>query len=246
MKSNVFKTMSKILVGLGLGTFIILTFTACGQSQNLSGAFGQNSQNPFKNVSPDVWAHIDTQGSASNLMGTQGFTIDKNTGMLKVSFDLPANPFGGAVSYPIQQIPGASVSIDVNPANGKWQLTFNIPISALVRGIGPVQLTTLPNGDPLPGVPGGEPPRVGARITKGNLDMYVYGNVKYFALYYPTPQLDKYMGYIGNWVFPIKNKDKTKILGYFATVMPKNGFSSGLFISVVFPPELSALLDMIF
>lgn len=232
---------------------LVLVLTGCGQ--NLSGeakkAQGLNngSSNGVIGGNPDLWKGIDTSGQGSAnllLLGTytQSFDIDPVTGMLSVKIDLPGNIFGGSISYPIQEIPGASVAIQLDPVSGKWQLAFNIPLSALVKGVGPVGPKTLPNGDTLPGVPGGEPPKLGVHVTRGKVDMYIYGSVKYFALFVPTPTLNKYL--LLDLNFPIKNKAKTKIVGYFATVSPKRGFDSGLYLSVVFPPELSALLDTIF
>lgn len=244
------KVNSRVLSLIALAT-ISLTLTACGQS--LSGALTHNTNSSNSDSSSgsgngakptDPWTSVDTSGSAENIFGKQSFTIDPVAGMLKVSFDLPVNIFGIGVTIPIPEIPGASVAIEVNASTGKWMLTFNIPLSKLVHGIGIVGPKTLPNGDDLPGVPGGEPPRLASHVVKSNVDLYIYGSVKYFALFVPAAKLNKYM--LLDLVFPIKNKDKTKILGYFATVTPKRGYDGGLFISIVFPPELSALLDQIF
>ncbi|MBK9293059.1 MAG: hypothetical protein IPM57_01195 [Oligoflexia bacterium] len=225
---------------------IVALVAACGQA-DLSGTLSSmkgasNSNNSSSGGVSDPWAGVETSASASNMFGTQGFEIDKNNNLLKLVFDLPVNIFGGSMKVDIKEIPGAYVAIEPNVNSGQWQLSFNIPLQYLVRGINLVGPKTLPNGDELPGVPGGEPPRIAAHIVKNNIDLYLYGSVKYFGLYVPTPKFNPFL----DLTFPIKNKDKTKILGYFATVSAKNGYSGGLFISIVFPPELARVLDDLF
>ncbi|MFI5206172.1 MAG: hypothetical protein ACHQVK_04485 [Candidatus Paceibacterales bacterium] len=240
MKSNAFSRIISIIVG----AMFVLTVGACGQS--LNGQLPANSSNngSSNSIPANLWAGIDTTGSGSNAFSTQSFSINPATNMLTISFTLPSNIFGGSMSVSIPELPGATVSIQPDPVSGAWTLSFNIPLKLLVRGAGLIGPTTLPNGDPLPGVPGGEPPRIAAHITKGNLEMYVYGNVKYFGLFVPTPKLNQYL--LLNLSFPIENKGKTQILGYFSTVAPKGLFDSGMFVSIVFPPALSRLLDQIF
>jgi hypothetical protein len=231
--------------------FMVLSFaavvTACGQA-NLDGTLGSltsistgSSANGSATI-VDKWAGVETAGSTSNAFGSQSFSIDKTKNLLKLGFDLPVNPFGGSMEFNIPEIPGAFVAVEPDPNNGQWELSFNIPLQYLVKGIALTGPTTLPNGSALPGVPGGEPPRIAAHIVKGNLDMFLYGSVKYFGVFVPTPQFNPYL----NLTFPIKNKDKTKILGYFATVAAQGGYSGGFFISIVFPPELAKLLDDLF
>jgi hypothetical protein len=231
-----------------LGSILLasaLTVSACGQSllndTVTKGLTGNTSSSTGGTGKVDPWAGVETSASSSNTFGQQSFTIDTNTNMLKLYFELPVNIFGGSMQVDIPEIPGAFVAIQTN-SSGNWELSFNIPLSYLVKGLTIVGPTTLPNGDALPGVPGGEPPRIAAHIVKNNLNLYLYGSVKYFALYVPTPGFNPYL----DLVFPIKNSDKTKILGYFATVSAKGSFDGGLFMSIVFPPELQRALDNIF
>lgn len=224
---------------------MVALVAACGQADlgsALSGMTGASKSNNSAGGIIDPWAGVETSASSSNMFGTQGFEIDKNNNLLKLVVDLPVNIFGGSMRYDISELPGSFVAIEPNPNSGQWQLSFNVPLQYLVKGVNLVGPKTLPNGDDLPGVPGGEPPRIAGHIVKGKLDLYIYGSVKYFGIYVPTPGFNPFL----DLTFPIKNKDKTKILGYFATVSEKRGFSGGLFISIVFPPELARVLDDLF
>ena len=103
----------------------------------------------------------------------------------------------------------------------------------------------MPNGDPLPAVPGGELPHLAVQNTS-KVNFYAYGNVKYFALFVPTPGLNPFV----NLTFPINNAAGTKTLGYLATVAQKvtgsTTFDGGFYLAMVFPPELAAILDDLF
>ncbi len=225
---------------------IAISTGACGQdlARSLAAAAGQSSggNNGSSAQVTDPYKGIDTQGAASNILGSQSFSIDKVTQTLKLSFNLPVNLGGGSMQFNIDEIPGAFLAIGPDPSNGKWTLSFNIPLSHLVKGIGIIGPTTLPNGEALPGVPGGEPPRIAAHITRGNVNIYIYASVKYFGIFVPTHGFNPFIDYS----FPLKNKAGNKIMGYFSTVSAQNGFDGGVFLSLVFPPELAAVLDSLF
>jgi len=249
-KSGVANAMALVFFGsIAMGT------SGCGQN-NLGQAIGQASATSQGSSGPsgvsgspvgkaDPWAQVDLQGTTSSpLLGTYRiFRIDTVNNLIILSVPLPINPFGtgGAASFPIPQIPGASVSIG-DDGSGKQTLDISVPLQYLVKGLNFDNPTTLPSGAPLPQIPGGELPRIGANFQNSNFQIYVYGSVKYFAVFVPISGFNPYI----NLTFPIQNSAGTKTLGYVSTVVPVGTFAGGIFLSLVFPPELQAVLDNLF
>jgi len=179
--------------------------------------------------------------SGGPLNQTRIFRIDTVNNLLILSVPFPSNPLGTGASFPVQGIPGATAEIALDP-QGVWVLSINVPLVYLVKGFEFANPEKLPNGDALPSVPGGELPRVAGHVQNKKINMYIYGSVKYFALFIPTPGLDS----IFSLTFPIKNQKQTKILGYAATVPRKVISDGGFYVALVFPPELARLLDNLF
>ena len=251
--------LSKIKSGLAnsmaLVLFVSVTIGISGCGQNLGQALSQGASSSGSGPSGaggtagkvDPWAQVDLQGVASNPIIGGTFTvfhIDTVNNTITLSVPLPVNPFGtggGSVSYPIPQIPGATVSVG-GIGSAQQTLDITVPLRYLVKGLNFDNPTVLPNGNPLPGIPGGELPRIGADFQNSKFQIYVYGSVKYFAVFVPIHGFNPYV----NLTFPINNSAGTKTLGYISTVVPQGTYDGGMFMSLVFPAELQAVLDNLF
>ena len=247
--------LNKDLVNsLILSSVAVVTLGTVGCGQNLNDVFGRatsgsqssNGNNAANNgTKADLWKGVDTQGVASNfLLGThQIFRIDTINDLLILDIPIPGMPFGTG-AFPISQAPGTTVQFTTDG------IEITVPLKYLVKGFNFSNPTTLPNGGPLPGIPGGELPRIGGTIENSNFTIDIYGSVKYFAVFVPVPQIDKYLSYIniigGQLTIPIQNKAKTKTLGFFSAIAPTGSFDGGFYLSLVFPPELQAVLDNLF
>jgi hypothetical protein len=161
------------------GSFVLALFALsnAGCGQNLGDAFGRTINGSTSSASDsgsprvipaNLWAGVDTQGTASNfLMGThQLFSIDTVNQLLIFHIPIPGMPFGLG-SFPLNEIPGATISFTTSG------IDFTIPLKDLAKGFNFANPTTLPNGMPLPGVPGGELPRLGGTIQNSNFSMEV-------------------------------------------------------------------------
>jgi hypothetical protein len=247
-----FKKEFKVGSAVFLLTLVTLATSGCGQSFNDALGRGTSSTQSSNSGSStggatktEVWSGVDTQGVASNfIFGThQIFRIDTVNNLLILSIPISGMPFGTG-AFPINQLPGATIMFTTSG------IDITVPLKDLVKGVGFSNPSTLPNGNPLPGIPGGELPRIGGTVQNSNFTLDIYGSVKYFAIFVPVPQLDKYLNYInligGQLTLPIMNKGKTKTLGYFSIIAPTGNFDGGFYLSLVFPPELAAALDNLF
>jgi hypothetical protein len=220
-----------------------LATTGCGQGHFNSplSSLGSQSQG---STNGDMWVGVDTMGFVSGgpLNQSRIFRIDTTLNLLIISVPFPSNPLGMGASFPIQGMPGATAEIALDPQTGSWVMNLSVPLRYLVKGFEFAQPDTLPNGDALPAVPGGELPRIAGHIQNTKLNLFVYGSVKYFALFLPTPGLNPMV----NLTYPIKNQAKTKILGYVSTVAQKGSFDGGVYLALILPPELARLLDNLF
>jgi len=96
----------------------------------------------------------------------------------------------------------------------------------------------LPNGDPLPFTPGGEPPKISFLIPNINRTVQVYLGVNVVAVFVGAP-FDPMV----NLTFPIRNHSKTETIGYFSTVSRRLPFQGGFFVSLDMPREIAGALD---
>ena len=220
---------------------VTLGITACGPG----GGNGSPSNGASSSQISNDWAAVETEGFVQGgpYANTKIISIDPKTLMLTLMIPIPLNPLATAmVSVPIPKVPGAVVSLTQDPTTMQWYLEYTMPLSLLVKGLNYSNPTTLPNGDPLPGVPGGELPRIEATLEVKNYTFNVYGSVVYFAVFLPIPKFNSYI----SLTYPIMNKSKTKILGYASILPQKNGFDGGAYVSFAFPPEFQRVLDDLF
>jgi hypothetical protein len=190
----------------------------------------------------DPWSQVDLVGtvSAGPLGKHQVIDVDKVNNLLLIKIPVPGNLFGGGMfSIPIPQVPGMDIGIDQDLTTGQYYIVAKIPLSYLVHGVQFASPDHLPNGKPLPGVPGGELPKIGLNLTKN--PMYLYLGKGAVGIFVPTPQFSQYL--ILDLTFPIKNKSQRKTIGYFAVVSKTPQDSGGFFLSVVLPPEIQRIID---
>jgi hypothetical protein len=247
MKKSAFR--KALANALAMAMFVSMTagLTACAGSGSGSAQMNLGSGNGAVDPNAQYWNAVDTKGfvapnAPSPFGNVQIISIDKTTETLSLMIPLPVNPFGGAmISSPVPEVPGAVVGI-TQDSSGKWYLTYTMPLSFLLKGIQYQNPATLPNGNPLPQVPGGELPSLAGHVQNGKINFYIYGSVLYFALFVPTPGFNPFV----TLTYPIQNSSGTKILGYVSTVPATATANGGIYVALIFPPELQRLLDNVF
>lgn len=236
--SPLFRTLAL----LGLFTLTV----SCGRNFKSSSLLEANLTCTEKcsETQNEVWSKIELEGQISGgPYGTDGFvvsSVDPNAKTLKFRIPLGVNPFGGAFSVDIPELPGAKASLSQDD-RGRWILAIDVPLIYVTRGVKNIPSEKLPNGDPLPGIGGGgELPKIGLQLgIKGaEVDLYIGANA--LAVFVPTPGFNPYV----NLTYQIRNKNRLPI-GFFATVAKKAPWEGGFYGSVVLPDEVARLIDSV-
>lgn len=155
------------------------------------------------------------------------------------------------LSLPIG-LPFSDIAIDVPEARGvkirtvldnqqKARLQVSIPLRLLFKD----KLTlapagTLPDGRALPMMPSGEYPSLGLSLFPNtSKNVHLYFGVNAVGLFFRSSFFPEYLSI----TTPIKNASETRTLGYF-TIVPKKGNSDGgLFLSLILPNDIAAIID---
>lgn len=228
----------------------VLFLTACGQegyklisgSSNSSAALSLDCGD-LCGTTAQSWSKVDLAGSVSGgpYDQTQLLSVNPADKTLRLRFRLPFALSGGEFRIEIPEIPGAFLSIsESNTTLRQSTILVEIPLKYIIRG---VQVggepKKLPNGNALPGIPGGELPELMVKIQRENLTFYVYLGVNAVGVFMPTPGFDPYF----NLSFPIRSANERKVLGYLSTVAEKGTSSGGFFVSVVVPDDFARVID---
>lgn len=247
MKIEFSKTQSVLNI-TALSLILIFT-TSCGQGFKSAAGFNSAGKascapslcmsQPGPSLPGDPWEKVDLDGTVSaGIFGKHKvIDVDKIRNLLLISIPLPINPFGGMVSLPLPQAP--DIEVGVEQSGSSYALVMKVPLKYIVKGVQFADAGKLPNGNPLPGVPGGELPRLGLKIFKNANEAYLYLGKGAVAVFVPTPKFNPYV----NLTFPIKNKSQRKIIGYFASVAQQNPYAGGFFLSVVLPDDIQRAID---
>ncbi|HPI41157.1 MAG TPA: hypothetical protein PLJ21_10160 [Pseudobdellovibrionaceae bacterium] len=204
-----------------------------GQDQ-LGG--GGNAKSP----SPDEMGVIESMKSSDQSYNSQVY-IDKLNWMLVIRIPLGFNPFIDVTQLSLPKIKGGEVTTEID-SNLNAFVVVKLPLKNVLRGVTQLETATkLPNGDPLPKMPSGEPASLGLTISaKKNVKMNIYIAIEAVGVFVETPFDYPFPGYLS---LPLKNEAQTQILGWFTLVPRKNEFNSGFFLSFKLPLEVSEILN---
>lgn len=227
-----------------------------GNNSQGDGSQPANPSNPLSKV--DMKGYVDSSsGNAlgASLLGSnsglKAIDLDADRGelILNVSLGLDSSILMASGSVP--QYPDVSFSTTIG-SDGKMYLTVRVPLKYFLHGVTTMPANRLPNGDALPKMPAGEGPTIAFdlnTIGPQGKKVYLYVGVDAIGVFVestlPTCQ-DLHMPICLNYLsFDIKNMAKTKVIGSFTLVMPKNGFSGGFFLGTPLDPQLAVILDEI-
>ena len=209
---------------------------SCGSS-----ASGGGSANSVE--SQQAWEGLTMEGNLSG-GGYEKLPVvrlDKENEELIVRLPMQFNPFLGLPTgiINVPQLPGVKLSSEILP-DGSMAMLVHIPLEKLMRKIDFLPAGKLPNGDPLPAIPSGELPTVGVTLNASNgIKAALYLDRRVVALFVNT-KFDPRLAV----TFPIRNKDKSRVLGYFSTIPAKPSVADGgFFISVIVPDDISKIID---
>lgn len=232
-------TLSMLSFSCSKGQFATSSSTpTCVENCGLDTGGGSNGGSS----SPD-FSQLDGN-IASNKAEYNNFlslSFDKIKGEFIVAIPLPEGFFPFTQGN-ITGLPGARYSTIIG-ADGKAKLAVRIPAEYVLKGVKFLPPAKLPNGDDLPAMPAGkgELPGLAMEIptNSSKSKVYLYVGVNAVGLFVTLPESVKIP--IG-FTFPIRNKDRSRTLGYFTYVPYKVVYPAGLFVSSIIPPELAQAL----
>lgn len=141
-----------------------------------------------------------------NIPGVQGPLFNVVDGQVMITFNfltLNSN-FGGRL--PLPKTKNSFVEITPNIIDGGTTAQFLLDVEDLrSAGLGMSDPTTLPDGRPLPGIPGGELPAAAIHVHQ-ILDSTLYFNSNLFGLFIPINKLNT-QGLSAYYKVVIKNQD---------------------------------------
>lgn len=220
--------------------------SACGQNFDLAEGMKLSNENaslgggevspPIDNSGPQL-SEIDMKAYVSGGQhdGKQVIELDKVKGEILFLLPLLPGEFIELAPVAVRELPGVTVETVVR--SNMTYLALRLPIKYITRKVNFLNPGKLPNGNPLPGVPDGELPRLSIAL-KSDVKLQLYLGVNVFGLFLET-DFDPFLGL----TLPLKNQAGTKTVGYFATIPARGGFQGGFYLMTSLPPEISRVLD---
>ncbi len=242
---------SVLLTGILFGS---LALTGCNQSMKLTDpvAAAQDSQGvdqPANPNAPNPWDAVKTalngKVDGSSMNGKVILQVDSVNQALIFYIPLPLD----LINFPVQSIeipdlPGVSL-FQLPQPDGSTQLGVRVPLKYLLKGAQLGAYNTLPNGDPLPYMPVGDNRGFAISLPQNpNFNLHFYVSANSAAVFVEVPQIvlpDVWS--ILKIGFPIKNADKTQVVGYFSFVPNRSTFASGVYVAGRIPTQVAVALD---
>ncbi|MBX9768769.1 MAG: hypothetical protein K2X47_15960 [Bdellovibrionales bacterium] len=228
-----------------------LTLSACGPAMKSASTNGSLTCNPGATcpgqlvvdpVTEDLWKTVDLSGAVSGgpYFEANAIGLDRGSQSIDLKLPLPQNPFGQEFTADIPELPGAKIGL-VQDASGHWSVALRVPLKYLIKGVDVGVPGKLPNGDELPGIPGGEKPIYALDVHRLGRTITVYIGLQAAAVFVPTPEFNPYVA-LG---FPIRNQSQRQVVGYFSTVPKKTTFAGGFYMAAVIPDSVARVLEKI-
>ena len=241
----------KLIGSVALIMIAAIAAGGCAKPQSVIGSSDESSvpssseqgssPAPGEIANPDLsWSKVDMNGYPSN--GTDGgklvLQVDQANQALIFLLPLPANLPVMVPATAIPQLPGAAITM-VTDTSGKQRLALKIPFRYIIKGanLGPGQ--TLPNGDPLPFVPAGELPGFSINLPQLSKPVHIYIGVNVAAVFFEVKGMNLPIGLL----YPVKNKDKTKVIGAIGYIPDKGSYNGGMYLAAQLPTETAQLID---
>ncbi len=235
-------TMNLMLVAIALGLLGCTNEIAPITASN-NGELGNPGQQQPPPIPVDPWQKMEKELTGySNVGGSNQKLIGVNkvekTIILTIPFSDNVFP---ELQVEVAQLPGAKLVSRLNSEN-KTVLEFHVPITYLLRGANFGDPQRLPNGDPLPAIPGGELPGFELSVPIKDVTLHIYLGAEVLGIYVEVP-FDPYV----KLTFPIKTSkedgSQERTLGYLTSVPVKKPYRGGFFLSLLLPPDLARALD---
>lgn len=246
---------------LALALFMVSMLAACAKNGGFEGSTDAASSNGTTNNGQNANGNVpagrdDTALKALDTKGfvdggtfdkSQTFELDKTSGEMVITLPLGTDATVMIGSGSIPKLPGVSFYTTYNAMTGGYSFVIRVPVKYFLRDVASLPADRLPNGDPLPMIPGGELPSTAFAINAGARKVYLYLGLDSVALFVESPWIScGDLPVCINFTVPIRNTAKTQVVGFFSLVMPKSGTTGGFFLSAMMPPKMAAILEEYF
>ncbi len=216
----------------------LLIFTGCTANVNSRSNSALNDKNSRSGKTPGlINESISFSAGISDSSGVLGnnqiISYNNTTKSLEIKIPFPLISIIPETSGTLPQNP--NIAFVTNPV--EKTITLIIPLLNYIELT--ENPTTLPDGRPLPGVNGGEPPSFGFPLTFLSSSAYGYAAFDSFSIFVETDLL-KNLPFDLN--FPIKSEQNQSHIGSIYLLAPLNNYHGGVFLSFSLPHELSVLL----
>jgi hypothetical protein len=242
--------MNQVAQKISLILAATIWLSGCGPSGgfNVAGPLGSSdSPNGSSGIS-EPGVQFDPQDLTGTVSGgpTDGASLvvyDISEQAIEVRIPMAGFLTGIGLDVPIPKVPGGHAFMDnSNPLDPT--LVVAVPAVYVLGKVGFdagdlfKDPTKLPNGNPIPFTPGGEPPVISFLIPKINRTVQIYLGLNVIGVFVETP-----FNPMVDLTFPIHNKSKTETIGYFSSVRAVDPYNGGFFVSFNMPSRIAGLLD---
>lgn len=234
---------SALLVSCSKGGFeAASTNPTNSTSQGSSDDSNSEQTTPTTPKEPSAYDKMDMSAyvASGSYENEQVISIDKANNALLLFLPLPPGlPFSG-INIDVPQAKGVKIAT-VLDSQQKARVAVSIPLKLIIKGgVSLPAANSLPGGRPLPMMPSGEFPSLALGLNQNSSNkVYLYFGVNAAGLFIESSYFPEYFGITA----PIRNKAKTRTLGYF-TIVPKQGLNNGgLFLSFILPNDLAKIID---
>jgi len=242
-------TVSKIIIAL---SFIGFLASGCSNN-NYSAQEGEivenaenkeNSESGTEESEENENSETENEGeitftfSASSnhtLLGgkRQVFNYDAENESLEILIPLPKDLTTVGIEGNLPNHPNVRIDLDIE----RSALVISTPLKDYLDLV--KNPSGLPNGRPLPGVNGGEPPSFGFPLPFNDLDAYGYAALDSVSVYI---EFDWKLDFLKATVPIYSDQNQNLRVGQVYLLNAVNGYSAGVFLSLSLPDELSVLI----
>lgn len=221
----------------GYSSITALDQNSSGDNGNISGGDNTDPVTPVDPdpVDPDPLPDTNVNFSAgiqSTIFGNlEIIRYNQETESIEVVIPFPLGGLGFEISGAVPNFPRVQfyTSIEDNA------LVLSLPIREFIPLSNNV--STLPNGRPLPGIPGGEPPSFSFDLGGNNSNCRGYIAPDYIGFFVEI-NFDPFF----DIRVPIRGGNGQTV-GYVHLLRPQGGNKGGVFLSVQLPREITALIE---
>lgn len=216
---------------------------SCATCDTQGGQNNGGGNNPPAPTPVDPWTKMQKEMTGyASVAGKSQKLIGINKAEKAVVLTIPfADNILPEMEVEVPQLPGAKVVSRLN-ADQKTEIQFSVPMKYILHGGEVGDPERLPNGDPLPQIPGGELPAFEVSIPIKNVTLHVYLGAEVLGIYVEVP-FDPYI----KLTLPIKTIKKDgsqeRTLGYLTSIPVKKPYRGGFFLSFKVPDDLARALD---